>query len=217
MSKRKSLAVIGPRKEPKQQRSRQTYQIILNGALEIIRREGLTKLSTNRVAEESGVSIGSLYQYFPSKAAIIAALIDQILDQEFTDLKALIDATAPHSGAREVAHVFFARYYRLDDKDLELRRALIGAVPIVERASTAMKFHSDMADMIIQHFRTHFEVPIQDFKIPAFILQYLLKGITLSSVDDQIETMCRLSVTHELSELFLNLLQVPEAARGPRS
>lgn len=64
-----------PRKSPVQARSRATVEAILEAAARILEAEGLAAATTNRVAERAGVSIGSLYQYFPSRDAILAELV----------------------------------------------------------------------------------------------------------------------------------------------
>ncbi|APH60771.1 Transcriptional regulator, TetR family [Granulibacter bethesdensis] len=64
-----------PRKMPRQARSEETVRIIIEAAAHILERKGLGDFTTNAVAERAGVSIGSLYQYFPGKEALIAALI----------------------------------------------------------------------------------------------------------------------------------------------
>lgn len=210
MNKRKPVAVLGPRKAPKQERSRQTYQVILNGAVAVIRRGGLKKLSTNKVAEESGVSIGSLYQYFPSKAAIIAALIDQSFEREYAGVMETLAQSVRLGGAKAAAQAFFSRYYRLSAEDLELRRILVAAVPMVERSEIALKFHSQVAEYLIEHFVTHFGLESRDRQTETFILQYISKGLTLSSVDAEIETYAGSVLVDELSEILLKVLKVPK-------
>ena len=66
-----------PRKRPLQARSRETYAAILEAAARILETKGLEAANTNAIAERAGVSVGSLYQYFPDKAAIFAELIRQ--------------------------------------------------------------------------------------------------------------------------------------------
>jgi AcrR family transcriptional regulator len=63
-----------PRKLPKQERSQATVEAILTATTRILTEKGYDHLTTNRVAELAGVSIGSLYQYFPNKEALIFAL-----------------------------------------------------------------------------------------------------------------------------------------------
>ncbi len=65
---------LKPRKIPQQSRAEQTVATILEAAARILEREGLEGLNTNLVAKRAGVSIGSLYQYFPGKDALIVAL-----------------------------------------------------------------------------------------------------------------------------------------------
>src|SRR5580658_10672921 len=69
------------RRKPKQPRSRQTVEAILDAVVRILKREGFAAITTNRIAEVAGVSIGSLYQYFPDKRAIFTALHQRHIDQ----------------------------------------------------------------------------------------------------------------------------------------
>lgn len=103
--------MINPRKRPRQQRSQATVAAILEATARILERGGAEALTTNAVAQLAGVSIGSLYQYFPSKTALIAELIRQeraTLFAQIADLAAkppldleqvvisLIDAAVAH-------------------------------------------------------------------------------------------------------------------------
>jgi AcrR family transcriptional regulator len=69
--------LTNPRKQPSQDRSRATVAALVEATARILVRESFDKASTNRIAEEAGVSVGSLYQYFPSKEALVAAVIDR--------------------------------------------------------------------------------------------------------------------------------------------
>jgi AcrR family transcriptional regulator len=66
---------LSPRKQPSQRRSRETVAVILEAAARIIERDGLAGFNTKAVAERAGVSIGSIYQYFPNNDALTLALI----------------------------------------------------------------------------------------------------------------------------------------------
>lgn len=66
---------IEPRKRPRQARATHTVEAILEAAARILEGQGLSAFNTNAVAERAGVSIGTLYQYFPAKEAILVALI----------------------------------------------------------------------------------------------------------------------------------------------
>ena len=68
---------VGPRKKPSQGRSRATVEALVSAAAHILEAHGLGALNTNAVAERAGVSVGSLYQYFSGKDAILVALIER--------------------------------------------------------------------------------------------------------------------------------------------
>lgn len=64
-----------PRKSASQKRSRATVETLLDATARVLTREGYDRASTNRIAAVAGVSVGSLYQYFPNKEALVAALV----------------------------------------------------------------------------------------------------------------------------------------------
>ena len=70
-----------PRKSASQERSRSTVDALLEATARVLVKEGYDRASTNRIAEVAGVSIGSLYQYFPNKEALVAAVIDRHTEQ----------------------------------------------------------------------------------------------------------------------------------------
>jgi AcrR family transcriptional regulator len=85
---------LSPRKSPRQARAVATRDAILGAAAHIIARGGLAAFNTNAVAERAGVSIGSLYQYFPNKDALMVALIQRGLGRQLENFGAAIEATS---------------------------------------------------------------------------------------------------------------------------
>ncbi|HEY9724130.1 MAG TPA: TetR/AcrR family transcriptional regulator [Oscillatoriaceae cyanobacterium] len=72
-------ASIAPRKRPTQARARQTVEAILQAAADVFEAHGLEGGTTERIVERAGVSVGSLYQYFPNKRALLAAVAESII------------------------------------------------------------------------------------------------------------------------------------------
>ena len=70
----RSAASISSRRQPKQARSNDLVAAILEAALQVLAKEGARRFTTTRVAERAGVSVGSVYQYFPNKASILFRL-----------------------------------------------------------------------------------------------------------------------------------------------
>jgi AcrR family transcriptional regulator len=75
-----------PRKRPNQSRSRALVDAVAQACLQILDEEGAAALTVARIAEVSGAAVGSIYQYFPNKDAIIAMLYERVLDQETAQL-----------------------------------------------------------------------------------------------------------------------------------
>jgi AcrR family transcriptional regulator len=85
-------AQLSPRKAPRQERARWMVEVILTAAARVLARESLAGFNTNRVAEVAGISIGSLYQYFPNKAALVTALIDRAQTELADGVAQVVDA-----------------------------------------------------------------------------------------------------------------------------
>lgn len=83
-----NIAKLALRKRPRQHRSRNTVDAILTAAEDVLLRLGLAGFNTNAVAQRAGVSIGSLYQFFPGKEAILATLVRNMRRDMLADLVA---------------------------------------------------------------------------------------------------------------------------------
>ena len=79
-------------RRPRQARSRATVEAILEGTAQVLRAEGLEGCTTSKIAKRAGVSVGTLYQYFPHKEAVYEALIDRLLATQMAARAELIQA-----------------------------------------------------------------------------------------------------------------------------
>lgn len=84
---------LSPRKAPLQSRSQATVQVILQAAARVLSKESLAGFNTNRISEVAGVSVGSLYQYFPNKEALVTALIEDTQTALALQVQVLAKAT----------------------------------------------------------------------------------------------------------------------------
>jgi AcrR family transcriptional regulator len=85
------------RKQPQQARSRATIDAVLQAATHILGQRGWRGITTNAVAEAAGVSIGSLYQYFPNKLALVEAVRVRHFDEVLAILRAAADGQLPRA------------------------------------------------------------------------------------------------------------------------
>ena len=116
------------RREPKQQRSRQTVEAVREAVQRVVRRHGAGAITTNRVAEAAGISIGSLYQYFPNKQAIFMALHDRHVDK----VRHVIERTIAHctsASLEEFTRELVEGLANVHSEDAELHELVSVAVP----------------------------------------------------------------------------------------
>lgn len=133
---------IKPRKTPRQRRALATRDAILEAATQLLAAGGLAAFNTNAVAERAGVSIGSLYQYYPNKDALMVALIHQALQRQLATLQAAVGS--------------------LDVKDLPaIVRALVRA---------AMQHHHDAALLASAIDHEEARLPLQA-ELDGYLLQ----------------------------------------------
>jgi AcrR family transcriptional regulator len=114
------------RKQPTQDRSTATVEAIVEAAIRILRTDGWARLTTTRVAERAGVSVGSLYQYFPNREAIAVEIVRQ-RTRAFLDAVVAVDlagVTNLDEVSLRAMTVFLAEKRRTLDLSLALRDTL---------------------------------------------------------------------------------------------
>lgn len=127
---------VRPRKKPSQRRSQETVRAILDGAARIFEEHGYAAGTTNRIAARAGVSIGSLYEYFPNKDAIVVALAEREIERERETLLAVLEPAS----AREPLTALLERFV---EAVLELHAARPGLHRILfEEASHPPRAHA---------------------------------------------------------------------------
>jgi AcrR family transcriptional regulator len=82
----------------KQERARVTIDVVLNAAAQVLIREGYARTTTNRIADRAGVSVGSIYQYFENKEAVLARLMDREIERVLARLDSSIDGQGKSLG-----------------------------------------------------------------------------------------------------------------------
>ena len=126
---------ISSRKQPKQARSAELVATILQAATQVLAQEGAGRFTTARVAEKAGVSVGSVYQYFPNKAAILFRLQSDEWRQTQEMLSRILEdqARPPLARLRALVHAFV----RSECEEAEMRVALSDAAPLYRDAPEA--------------------------------------------------------------------------------
>ena len=133
-------AVSTPRKTPRQQRSQETYEAILDAAAQLFERLGYAAATTNKIAERAGVSIGSLYQYFPNKDALLYALGERHVRDLSVRLEALFGALRDSPPTLEQGvRILYEALADLHRGDPHLHRLLYDQVPRPPEAAAQLR------------------------------------------------------------------------------
>ena len=140
---RQSKPQISSRKEPKQARSTELVAAILEAAVRVLAQEGAPRFTTARVAEKAGISVGSLYQYFPNKAAILFRLQSDEWRETTGMLRSILEdsATPPLVRLRKLVRAFI----RSECEEAAMRLALNDAAPLYRNAPEAKQAKSSGA------------------------------------------------------------------------
>jgi len=168
---------LSPRKLPRQGRSKATVQAILDAAARVLVKEGYEGASTNRVADTAGVSVGSVYQYFPNKEALVGAVIDRHLDQmsELLQSKVLALADAPIPvAARELVTVLLEAH----QVEPKLHQVLLEEVPRVGKLDRLHRVGDEVALMLRQYLEERREhVRPRNLDLAIFLLVTSVEAI----------------------------------------
>ncbi|WP_225769468.1 TetR family transcriptional regulator [Inquilinus sp. Marseille-Q2685] len=148
MTDRRSVR-ISSRKQPQQARSAELVAAILEAAVQVLAKEGAPRFTTARVAERAGVSVGSVYQYFPNKAAILFRLQSDEWRQTTELLRGILEDVGrpPPERLRALVHAFI----RSECEEAGIRLALSDAAPLYRDAPEAREARAS-GDGIVQAF-----------------------------------------------------------------
>lgn len=137
-------------KIPRQPRSVEMVHCILNAGMHVIEEEGLHAMTTNRVAERAGVSVGSLYQYFANRESILAGIIERSLLDITQVMRTAQTAMAdePLDQALRTRVTLMLRYY---DPHLPVVRRVLREAPLL--ADNGML--ASMEQVLVDLFRDY--------------------------------------------------------------
>jgi AcrR family transcriptional regulator len=119
--------ILAPRKTPTQQRSRERVERMLAAARELIAEQGSDALRMSEVAERAGVSIGSLYQFFPDKTAIIGTLVERYNEAGRRCIADGLENVASEDDMRRAFSALIDIYYRIFLEEPVMRDIWFGA------------------------------------------------------------------------------------------
>jgi AcrR family transcriptional regulator len=173
---------LKPRKLGTQERSRATVSAILEGAARIFAQRGYTGATTNHIAARAGVSIGTLYQYFPNKEALLVALTERLLDQGEAMLQEAVVQTvaqSPSPELREVVGRFVKAMVAMHAKEPQLHRVLFEECPRPQRIQRRFAdLMRRMGEWAGAYLSSHPQVRCKDPGLAGVLVVQTLEALT---------------------------------------
>ncbi len=171
-----------PRKKPRQERSRATVDAILDATARVLVQEGYERASTNRVAEKAGVSVGSLYQYFPNKEAMVGELVERF-SRRITDMVHAGHAERADSPPEIVARELVAAMVRFKREDPRLAQVLREQIPRVgrmQRYERELALIVEATELYLARWRDRLRH--DDLATAAFVAVHTVDAVTHAGV-----------------------------------
>ena len=198
-----------PRKLPKQERSQATVSAILIATTRILTEEGYDKFNTNRVAELAGVSVGSLYQYFPNKAALLYALgehhaneMAQLAQHHLEDLgdRSILEVLQQIIKAVLAAYAVNPKLYRILHQQ-------------VPRSEEMQKLDDARIEQMLHAFLAlhRDQLRPKNLDITVFIISRTIKALLYDAIADRPNLLRNGELEQEIMRMFSSYLISPKS------
>jgi AcrR family transcriptional regulator len=212
----RAIPTMLPRRRPRQARAQATVDAIIQATARVLIEDGYDRASTNRIAQAAGVSIGSLYQYFPSKEALVAALVETHVDRMMEVVTRMLDEHTAPSDLRQSADVLVRALiaaYRVDPK---LHHVLCQEVPKIGDLKRIYDFEQSLADVIRRHLNSlRHQIRHQNIERAVFLLINAVPSVIRAAIEGDAEGAGDSAVAADLTDMILRYLcYVPSGESG---
>jgi AcrR family transcriptional regulator len=201
---------LQPRKSPKQERSRQLVEAIVEATARVLVKDGFDGLSVNDVADVAGVSVGSLYQYFPHKEALVVAVLEREADSEAAYLDArFAQLTSNTLEAFLTEAIAAVLAYRADHR--ALYDALLAVIPVVGRFYDLRARSAASAARTRAILATHLDGAGVDLDEVTYVIVNATHAITHEGLLQRPKTLTDERLAEEATRVVLAYLQALRA------
>ena len=178
----RSQVLLEPRKTPIQARSTASVNAILDATIQVLLKLGKERLTTTRVALRAGVSVGTLYQYFPNKSALLQAALKRHLD-EVTNAIELVCKQQEGATLRQMATALITAFFEAKMKNAKTSVALYSVSSDVDGAKIVQQTGIRSNKAIVEMLASSCEPLPGDPELVASILQGAMAGIIRRSLE----------------------------------
>jgi len=173
---------LKPRKQPVQARSAATIEALHTAVIQVLIREGLSRCTTTRIAERAGMSVGSVYQYYPNRDALLAAVLEKHLS-DIADTMEQVCRDSRGLPVAEMAQALVEGYLAAKLRDAGESRALYAVAGERGGAALAGRVYKRMETAVTALLATAPDVTFEDPAMTASIALNALVGPVRSILD----------------------------------
>lgn len=205
-------ATLKPRKSPVQARSVVTVETLHIGTIQVLIEKGLSRCTTTRIAERAGTSVGSLYQYYPNRDALLAAVLEKHLE----GIAAAVERTCQeHRGKRlsEMASAFVVTFLAAKLRDPEEAKALYAVAEERGGAVLATRMRSRIVAAVAAMLASAPDARFDDPAMVATIALGALVGPVQALLKGHAPARFRVRLERELVLLVTAYLQAYQFTR----
>lgn len=169
-----------PRKPPVQRRSKATVKALLEAAAQVFETHGYAGGTTNRIAELAGYSIGTLYQYFPSKESLVIALLEQHIEETQRRMREWVGhmVTERHS-LRDAIEDYVTDMLDMHVQRPKLQHILLEETPLPERIHCLLlEAEHQLARTMAGLLRTYPEARLRNPEHMAYVVIHTIEALT---------------------------------------
>lgn len=206
-------APSGPRKRPLQGRSRQLVRALLDATARLLEEQGYDALTTRRVAERAGVSVGSLYQYFPDKQSLVHALLVEHLEEAAALRPAALDEDGLPLAERIrlVVDWFLSAHAARPALHRALTEAAVPVFGVEAVRGMERGLHATVHAALAPYAD---EIRRPDLSLAAFVVAQSLESLTHGAVVHHGEKLAGRPLRDEISDLLVGYLRGERGERG---
>jgi AcrR family transcriptional regulator len=173
----RSQVVLEPRKSPVQARSAASVDAILEATIQVLLSAGKERLTTTRVAARAGVSVGTLYQYFPNKSALLQAALKRHLDEVIEAVERVCREQKGQT-LQQMATVLITTFLNTKMRDAKTSVALYSVSSDVDGVKMARQMGVRSNKAIVEMLKTSREALTKDPQAVAAVLQGAMGGVS---------------------------------------
>lgn len=206
--------VLSSRKKPRQARAKMTVDAIFEATIQLLLANGMQGLTTTRVAERAGVSVGTMYQYFPNKQALIYALNESYLER----LAQKIEQTCLEQRSRscdEMVEALVDTYWAAKAERADVTRALYRSVAEMDNSALIEDFSRRVDAATVAMLSSASEPRVPDLEAANLTLVAVIFGAVRNLFEHNLTAEEIRAALRELKAMCQAYLRAASAAQGP--